>query len=337
MKTKELEFDYPKNLVAKRPVFPRHRAKLLVVNRRNKKISVSSFWKITDFLKQSDLIVFNDSKVFLARVFLDRKRKKKEVLFLSEKSPMVWEIISQKKLKVGERLGFSKELYGKVIKKEAGTYLCRVNKRREKVFEILDRIGSVPLPPYLKRKANLFDKKRYQNFFAKPIGSAAAPTAGLHFSRRLLKKIEKAGVEVAYLTLHVGAGTFTPIRSEEVEKHQMHEEFFEISPETARSINKAKKEGRRIIACGTTCVRALESSFESERVSAGKFKTDLFIYPGYKFKVVDALITNFHTPKSSLLALVFAFGGKDLIKKAYRLAIKNNFRLFSYGDGMFIF
>jgi S-adenosylmethionine:tRNA ribosyltransferase-isomerase len=306
---------------------------MMVVNRSNKKITESVFSDIGSFLKPGDVLVFNKSKVFPARIFgKTTKGKKVEVLFLKETSPGNWEILIGGRVKNDEEVNFGHHFRGKVKKGEEIT--LETGKSQEEVFFFLEKYGTVPLPPYIKRRATVLDKTDYQNIFAKSVGSAAAPTAGMHFTKDLLANLKKSEVQIEYVTLHVGLGTFAPIRADKVEEHQIHEEYFEVDQQTKERILEAKSKGRRIIACGTTSLRVLESL--NGDLDAERGITNIFIYPGYKFKLVDGLITNFHTPRSSLLALVWAFGGKRLMKRAYQLAIKKKYRFFSYGDGMMI-
>lgn len=258
------------------------------------------------------------------------------MIFLSEKEPKVWEVLIGGKVNLGQKINFGEDFSGEVIKRQKDSWIIKVNLSQVEVFEILERIGHVPLPPYIKRSDKKIDKTEYQTVFAQKTGSAAAPTAGLHFTEELLKKLKHKGIQIEYLTLHVGLGTFAPVKTEKVEEHPIHSEYFELNVATAKRLNMAKKEGRRIIAVGTTVVRSLESAIESKELKHQKRTTNLFIYPGFKFKVIDGMITNFHTPKSSLLALVFAFAGKENIQKAYKHAILQKYHFFSYGDGMLI-
>ena len=333
MKTSSLDYTLPSELIANRPISPRDSARMMVINRSSKKITESVFSDIGSFLKPGDVLVFNKSKVFPARIFgKTKKRKNVEVLFLREVSPGKWEILIGGRTKNDEEINFGHQFRGR-IKKEKEIIL-ETDRSQKEVFSFLEKYGTVPLPPYIKRRATVRDKTDYQNIFARSVGSAAAPTAGMHFTKDLLANLKKSKVQIEYVTLHVGLGTFAPIRANKVEEHQIHEEYFEIDQQTKERILEAKSKGRRIIACGTTSLRVLESL--NGGLDAERGITNIFIYPGYKFKLVDGLITNFHTPKSSLLALVWAFGGKQLMKKAYRLAIKKKHRFFSYGDGMLI-
>lgn len=335
MKTRELDYKFPNELIAEKPASPRDSARLMLIDQKKGSIKHSDFFHLDEFLKKGDVLIFNKSKVFPARVYgKNEKGKIVEVLFLEEVAPKTWEVIIGGRVNNGETIELGHGLTG-TFRKNAIAYIL-VNKDKEKMFKYLNKYGQTPLPPYIKRKADKKDKLDYQNIFAEKVGSAAAPTAGLHFTNRLIKKLEKKGVQLEYVTLHVGLGTFAPVRTENLEDHNIHSEYYEIDAGTAKRLSSAKNEGRRIIACGTTSVRVLESAIKNKGIKAQRGHTRLFIYPGYKFKFIDGLITNFHTPKSSLLGLVYAFGGEDLIKNSYKEAISKKYRLFSYGDGMLI-
>jgi S-adenosylmethionine:tRNA ribosyltransferase-isomerase len=335
MKTKELDYHLPKELIAAQPIVPRDASKLMVVGRANNKISHSVFLDLDKVLRSGDVLVFNKSKVFPARIYAKISQDKSvEVLFLKEVNSGIWEVMIGGRVANGDLLDFGNGFVGKIRKDKYSNLITTFNK--EEVFDFLNKYGQVPLPPYIKRGAVKSDKNDYQNIFATDVGSAAAPTAGLHFTKRLIKKLEKKGVQIEYVTLHVGLGTFAPIKTEEIEGHDIHSEHYEIDKNTARRLSLAKSEGRRIIACGTTSLRVLESLVQGESISGGSGNTNIYIYPGYQFKFIDGLITNFHTPKSTLLALVYAFGGQDLIRVAYQEAIDKKYRFFSYGDGMII-
>lgn len=336
MRIEKLDYDLPKELIAQKPIRPRDLAKLLVFDKKTTKISHTNFKDIGSYLKRGDLLIFNNTKVFPARFFAKNSSGKKiEIVFLSEIKPKKWEVIIGGRVCDNELLNLSKDVLGMVIKNESGTFL-RVNIESNKLYEFLFQKGHVPLPPYIKRSDTKNDATDYQSVFAEKNGSAAAPTAGLHFTKGLISKLKNQGVEIQFVTLHVGLGTFAPIKTETVENHPIHSEFFEIDKKTAQKINKAKKEGRRIIACGTTVVRSLESSASQGKIKAQKSEAKIFIYPGYKFQIIDGLVTNFHTPRSSLLALVYAFVGEKETKKIYQEAINKKYRFFSYGDGMLI-
>jgi len=342
MKIEDFDFDLPKELIAQTPVEPRDSSRLMVINRKTQTITHSRFNQLVEFLKPGDVLVLNKTKVLPARIIGQKEQTNAriEILLLRRISQHVWEILVKpaKRLKVGQKVIFGEGvLVGELISiLENGNRIMRFEYAG--LFEqVLDKLGEMPLPPYITSK--LRDKERYQTVYAQESGSAAAPTAGLHFTENLLDKINSHGVDVLSIVLHIGLGTFRPVKTENIEDHQMHSEYFYIDQETAASINRAKKEGRRIIAVGTTVVRTLESaanlSPENEIVSMGGW-TDIFIYPGYKFKIIDALITNFHFPRSTLIMLVSAFAGRELILKAYDCAIKEGYRFYSFGDAMFI-
>lgn len=337
MKTSELDYNLPQELIAKEPVEPRDAAKLLVVNKDTEKLVESNFASLADFLKAGDLLVFNETKVFPARV-LGKKENggDVEVLFLSETEPKIWEVLVRGRVRDGQKISLPDGLTLKVVKKSNQSVFVGIEETKEEVYSYLNQFGSIPLPPYIKRGATKADIKDYQTVFAHKLGSAAAPTASLHFTKELLKKLRDKGVETGFITLHVGLGTFAPVKAENLEEHPIHSEYYEIPRETVNQIKTAKSEGRRVIAVGTTVVRTLETLGQTG-LQAGSGNTDIFIYPGFKFKVIDGLITNFHTPKSSLLGLVFAFLGKEKTLKAYNFAIKKRYRFFSYGDGMIIY
>lgn len=335
MRTADLDYKLPKELIAGEPAYPRDSARLMVLNRKNNYIEHSLFTELPNYLKEGDVIVFNKSKVFPARIFGENsKRKKVEVVFLEEISNKKWEIIIGGKVNNNEIIIFPNNLRGIVRKNKKN--IIEINKNKKELFNYLDKNGKMPLPPYIKREANEKDKTDYQNIFANMVGSAAAPTAGLHFTNKLMSNLKKKGVQLEYVILHVGLGTFAPVKVEKVEDYDIHSEYFEIDKKTASRLNAAKKEGRRIIACGTTSVRVLESCSKNGYIEPRKEHTKLFIYPGYNFEYIDGIITNFHTPKSSLLALVYAFYGGEKTKKAYKEAIEKRYRFFSYGDGMLI-
>lgn len=335
MKTSDLDYFLPSELIAQKPIIPRDAAKLLVFNRQIKEITESTFLNLPDFLQKGDVLVLNKTKVFPARTWAKNGAGRRiEILFLAEKEPQIWEVMVRGKVNEGEKLFLTPTVFG-FVSRDSSTYL-KINIKKPALLKLLAEIGEMPLPPYIKRKAVKADEKNYQTVFAQKTGSAAAPTAGLHFTSRLLAKLKRVGIQIEYVTLHVGLGTFAPIKTDKVEDHPIHAEIIEIDVKTTERLNAAKKQGRRLIACGTTVMRTLESAAKNHHIAAFKGPTSLFIYPGYHFKIVDGLITNFHTPKSSLLALVFAFAGKKDIQKLYRFAIKNRYRFFSYGDGMLI-
>ena len=340
MKTSDFYYNLPKELIAQDPLEDRSSSRLLVLDKKNGDIEHHIFRDIVDFLNPGDCLVVNNTKVIPARLFgvKEGTQAKIELLLLKRKEHDIWETLVKpgKKARVGTRILFGDGLLtGEVIDVvEEGNRLIRFH--YEGIFEeILDQLGQMPLPPYITHQ--LKDKNRYQTVYAKHDGSAAAPTAGLHFTPELLKKIEEKGVNIAHVTLHVGLGTFRPVKVEDVTQHHMHSEFFFIEEDQAELINETKKRGGRVISVGTTSCRTLESAAaEDGRVKACSGWTDIFIYPGYRFKTIDALITNFHLPESTLLMLVSALAGKEHIMHAYEVAVKERYRFFSFGDAMFI-
>ncbi len=348
MKTQDLDYYLPAELIAQQPADVRSESRLLVLQRDSSRITDSSFSKIGDFLRAGDCLVLNDTKVLPARFFAKRGTGGKlEGLFLSESPVGLWEVMLKgaDKVKAGEQIVLknktSEDFCEAQVQEKQGEGLFRLKISCDKDCEtILEEIGFAPLPPYIKRSSDIeqakIDKERYQTVYADTAGAVAAPTAGLHFTEELIEQLKTAGIKFAHITLHVGVGTFKPVTTETLEEHKMHSEWFGISEETANLINETKKNGGRIIAVGTTSVRTLESAIEQGRVKAMSGATDIFIKPGYKFKIVDAMITNFHLPKSTLLALVGAFAGLDKIFSAYNHAIEQRYRFYSYGDAMLI-
>ncbi len=340
MKTNEFDYVLPEKLIAQIPLINRSSSRLLVMDRLNGNLEHKHFTDIIDYLNKGDVLVLNDTKVIPARLIGSKIDTKAtiELLLLKEIENDTWECLSRpfKRLHVGTKIEFGSSLLVAEVKELKANGMVIVKFSYEGIFlEILDRLGSMPLPPYIHEKLN--DEDRYQTIYAKNIGSAAAPTAGLHFTEELLKEIESKGVIITRVTLHVGLGTFRPVEVEDVTSHQMHSEFYKMESETAKVLNKAKKEGRRIIAVGTTSTRTLETIMQKYgEFRACEGNTDIFIYPGYEFKAIDGLITNFHLPKSTLLMLVSAFSKKEYILKAYEEAVKCEYRFFSFGDAMFI-
>ena len=336
------EFDYqlPEELIAKYPPERREASRMMVLRRDTQEIEHRYFWEITKLIDENYLLVLNDTRVIPARLFGRKETGANvEVLLSKRLSEDLWECITRpaRRLKKGTKIIFTDILYG--IVEDVLTEGKRVIRFFPEggLLKHLQAIGEIPLPPYIKRSPERVDYERYQTVFAKKNGSIAAPTAGLHFTPEILEALKRRGVEIRFITLHVGLGTFKPVKSERVENHKMEEEFFEILQETAEAINIAKAEGRKILACGTTVTRALESAArEKGRVEAISGWTNLFIYPGYEFKVVDALLTNFPLPKSTLLMLVCAFAGREFVMRAYHEAIKRRYRFYSYGDCMLI-
>lgn len=343
MKTADFYYDLPKELIAQDPLEDRSSSRLMCVRKSTGEIMHKHFSDIVDFLHEGDTLVINNTRVIPARLIGEKEGTGAaiEVLLLSrvKDRESTWETLVRpgKKCKVGARIVFGGGLLtGEVtdIVEEGNRY---VRFEYDGIFEeILDRLGEMPLPPYITHK--LQDKTRYNTVYAKFDGSAAAPTAGLHFTPRLLEKIREKGVNIAPLTLHVGLGTFRPVKVEDVTQHHMHTEHCMITEETARLINSTHEKGHRVIAVGTTSCRTLESMADEDgKVRSGEMDTSIFIYPGYKFKVMDALITNFHLPESTLIMLVSAFAGKELIMNAYQTAVSERYRFFSFGDAMFLY
>ena len=340
MKTSDFYFDLPQELIAQDPLEDRSSSRLLVLDRESGKTQHRVFRDIIEYLNPGDCLVVNNTKVIPAKLYGSKigTDAKIEVLLLKRRENNVWETLVKpgKKCRVGARISFGEGLLiGEVIDVvDEGNRLIRFE--YEGIFEeILDKLGQMPLPPYIHHQ--LKDKNRYQTVYAKHDGSAAAPTAGLHFTPELLEEIKKKGVHIAHVTLHVGLGTFRPVKVEDVTDHHMHSEFYIVEPEQAELINRVKKEGGKIVAVGTTSCRTLESATDENGIlKAGSGWMDIFIYPGYPFKMIDRLITNFHLPESTLMMLVSALAGKDKIMAAYEEAVKERYRFFSFGDAMFI-
>ena len=340
MDIKEFYYDLPEELIAQDPLLDRSSSRLMVLDKMSGEIKNKKFSDIKSYLKKGDCLVINDTKVIPARLFGSRESTggKVEILLLKRLQNDIWEVLVKpgKKCKIGSKISFGDGiLKGEIIDiVDEGNRLIKFS--YEGIFEeILDKLGEMPLPPYIKHK--LEDKNRYQTVYAKHDGSAAAPTAGLHFTPELLKEIEEMGVEIARVTLHVGLGTFRPVKEQDILKHHMHSEFYIVGKEAADKINATKKRGDRVICVGTTSCRTLESATDEDGILREKSAwTEIFIYPGYKFKIMDALITNFHLPESTLLMLISAFAGKDKIMSAYEKAVEESSRFFSFGDAMFI-
>ncbi|MFR3530680.1 MAG: tRNA preQ1(34) S-adenosylmethionine ribosyltransferase-isomerase QueA [Lachnospiraceae bacterium] len=340
MKTSDFYYELPQELIAQDPLEDRSSSRLLHLDRRTGEISHGTFQDILTYLKPGDCLVINDTKVIPARLF-GRKEDTGaviELLLLKRRENDVWETLVKpgKKAKVGTKLIFGDGiLCGEILDVvEEGNRLIQF--QYEGIFEeILDQLGEMPLPPYITHK--LKDKNRYQTVYAKHEGSAAAPTAGLHFTPELLQRVKEMGVKIAHVTLHVGLGTFRPVKVEDVAEHHMHSEFYVVEQEQAALVNETKRNGGRVICVGTTSCRTLESATDEEgKLQAGSGWTEIFIYPGYQFKIMDGLITNFHLPESTLLMLVSAFAGKEKIMAAYKEAVRERYRFFSFGDAMMI-
>lgn len=349
MLVSDFGYHLPKNLIAQKPIKPRDQSRLLVLNRQGKKISHHHFFELGQFLKRGDVLVLNNTKVFPARL-IGRKVTggKIEVFLLKRINGQIWECLlgghgRGEKLKIN----FNKNLKGEIInpvreinfsngvkKPSDGVWQIKFNCGGKKLEKIINQIGQTPTPPYIKTPAN---KNDYQTIYAKKTGSVAAPTAGFHFTKKLINQLKKQGIQFEFVTLQVGYGTFQPIKVKKIEEHKMHPELAILDCQTAEKLNQAKKQGRRVIAVGTTTVRVLESFADKNgRLKAGRKDTNIFIYPGYKFRFIDALITNFHLPQSTLLMLVSALVGRKLILKTYQTAVRKKYRFYSFGDAMMI-
>lgn len=337
----EFFYDLPEELIAQTPLEPRDSSRLMKIDRESGEIEHNRFYNLADYLRKGDLLVMNDSKVFPARIMGVKHDTGVvcEFLLLNQRSHNTWETLVRpgRRLKVGARVDFSEELSAEVIEViDDGNRIVRFDFEGV-FFDILDRIGQMPLPPYITEK--LKDKDRYNTIYCNETGSAAAPTAGLHFTDEVFAKLKEKGVDTAYVTLHVGLGTFRPVKEDNILDHKMHVEHFSIPQETADKIRECKARGGRVIAVGTTSCRTLEAAAglsEGGEISACSHDTGIFIYPGYKFRVIDGLITNFHLPESTLIMLVSAFLGKEKTLAAYQTAIDERYRFFSFGDSMFI-
>ncbi len=341
MKRSDFAYDLPQELIAQTPLEPRNSSRLLKVDRQSGEIVHDHFYNLCNYLKKGDLLVLNDSRVLPARIYGEREDTGSfiEFLLVEQRENMVWEILCRpgKKAKVGTRFTFG----GGTLKAEITEVLEDGNRVarfecEDNFFAALDQIGQMPLPPYITEK--LKDKERYQTVYSNELGSSAAPTAGLHFTKQQLEDLQKMGVNIAFVTLHVGLGTFRPVKEDKVLDHKMHREHYELSEKTAQMINDTKKNGGRVIAVGTTSCRTIESvaSFHDGKIVADDGWTSIFIYPGYEFKVMDGLITNFHLPESTLIMLVSAFLGYDKTMNAYKTAVQEKYRFFSFGDSMAI-
>ena len=340
MKVEEFDYYLPEELIAQTPIKQRDASRLMVLDKKNGEIEHKHFYDIIDYLNKGDTLVLNDTKVLPARLIGEKVSTKAviEVLLLKNKEKDTWECLVKpaRRIHVGDVVSFGDGLLKLTCTEVKDEGIRVFEASYEGIFyELLDKLGTMPLPPYIHKK--LEDKDRYQTVYAKETGSAAAPTAGLHFTEELLERIKEKGINIVYLTLHVGLGTFRPVKVEDVTKHKMHSEFYSLSKSVADILNKTRENGKRIIAVGTTSTRTLETIYQK----FGTFKedsgfTDIFIYPGKEVKSIDGLITNFHLPKSTLIMLVSAIAGKDNILNAYNIAVKDKYRFFSFGDAMFI-
>ncbi len=345
MKLSEFDYELPEELIAQFPAQKRDFSKLLVLSKSNGQLEHKHFYDIVDYFDENDVLVLNNTRVIPARLHAQKSTGANiEIFLLKEVKAQHWEVLLRpaKRVKPEDVLKISNELSAQLIEKyEDGKALIKLLYEGN-IFEILDRVGKIPLPPYIERKMSddelaKLDYERYQTVYAKNKGSVAAPTAGLHFTEEIIEKLKSKGVQVCYVTLNVGLGTFKPVNTENIEDHKMDNEVFEITQEAANIISNGMKNGKRIVAVGTTSTRTLETTFQKYgEIKAVKDSSEMFIYPGYEFKVVDALITNFHLPKSTLIMLVSALAGKDTIFNAYKEAIAQKYRFYSYGDCMFI-
>ncbi|MFM1539242.1 tRNA preQ1(34) S-adenosylmethionine ribosyltransferase-isomerase QueA [Helcococcus bovis] len=339
MDTKDFDYELDPSFIAQHPEDKRSESKLMILDRKDETIEHKRFYDIIDYLNEGDVLVVNNSKVIPARLFGHREGKEEalEVFLLTNVEDKRWECLVKpgRKFKIGNKIIFDEKLQAEVVDiTEEGHRILEM--QYDGIFnEILNEIGNVPLPPYITER--LEDKSKYQTVYAKYDGSVAAPTAGLHFTKELLQKIQDKGIKIAYLTLHVGLGTFKPVTDDKIEEHKMHSEYYILDKENAEIINEANKNGKRVIAVGTTSVRTLESiARKYDKLQADSDWTDIFIYPGFKFKAIDAMITNFHLPKSTLIMLISSFYNRERILEAYEEAKRNNYRFFSFGDAMLI-
>ncbi len=334
MKTSEFDYDLPPDQIAEYPLADKEKCNLEIVDRHARKVEHKQFSDVIEYLNPRDVLVLNDTRVIPARLYgSSRNRDEVEILLLEKKDEFHWSCL-MKKPKDGLEIIFQDDLEAVIQKEKNGEIILKFNKE---IDDYLNDHGFMPLPPYIQRRPEQSDRDDYQTVYAQYEGSVAAPTAGLHFSESLIKKVEDRGVCIEYVTLHVGYGTFRPVKSEDIRDHKMHSEYYELGDKTAKAVNKAKQNGNKVIAVGTTSLRTLESCADDDgELKASRGATDLFIYPGYEFKAVNSLITNFHMPRSTLFMLVCAFAGKELMMQAYERAIQNGYRFLSYGDAMII-
>jgi S-adenosylmethionine:tRNA ribosyltransferase-isomerase len=337
--TNSYDYYLPKELIAQYPAEQRTASRLMHIKRNTGEIAHRQFTDILELIKEGDLVILNSSKVFPARLFAEKENGTKvEILLLYQLNDNKWKCMASpgKRLKQPQYLHFSENLSGFISSGDREglreiDFTCQIN-----FWEEIQRIGHIPLPPYIERNDTFSDRERYQTVYAKEIGSIAAPTAGFHFDNDILDALRDKGVLFSEVILHIGIGTFRPVKTEYITEHHMHSELATIPESTAEAINIAKKEGRRVICIGTTSTRSVESFWQEGKMQSGSKWTDIFIYPGFQFQVTDALLTNFHLPKSTLLMMISAFGGFETIQKAYRIAVERKYRFFSYGDAMFI-
>lgn len=339
MQLKDFDYELPDELIARYPTAERSASRLLCLNRQDGQVQHKHFFELIDFLNSNDLLVFNNTKVIKARMFGQKETGGKvEILIeriLKDKEVLA-HVRASKSPKEKSFIYFTDEIKAEVLGRNGDLFHLNFHSKKN-MLSILDKVGHIPLPPYIDRADELTDTERYQTVYAKVSGSVAAPTAGLHFDETLLEKIKAKGLDCAYVTLHVGAGTFQPVRAEDITQHKMHAELIDVNEEVCEKIKKTKERGGRIIAVGTTTVRCLETASRTGSITPYQGETDIFIYPGFKFNCIDAMVTNFHLPQSSLLMLISAFAGYETIKNTYAVAIKEKYRFFSYGDAMFIY
>ena len=338
MLIEEFDFDLPQHLIAQTPLQKRDSSRLLVLNKNTKSFSDKKFTDFVDLLNTNDLLIFNDTRVIKARLFGKKITGGKVEIMIErilDDHHALAHLKTSRKILDNTVFEITKDVSVIVIRKENDLFYIKFNSNLSS-YDILEKHGHIPLPPYIERNADKSDENRYQTIYAKESGAVAAPTAGLHFTDEIFKALNDKKIKYTFLTLHVGAGTFQPVRENDLDHHQMHSESFNVPDKTIQMIDDAKSKNGRIIAIGTTVLRALESKFSEETIQSGFKETSIFIKPGYTFKIVDALLTNFHLPKSTLFILVSAFSGSDTMKKLYQHAIKNEYRFFSYGDATFI-
>ncbi len=334
---KDFDYNFNPSLIAQYPLLKRDTSRLLVLDRKNEKIEHKSFFEAGEYLKRGDMLVLNNTRVTPCRLFGKKEGTggATEILLIKRLDSDVWEVMAKGRIKKGQKITFSPSLCCEVIQRNDEYTIVRFNYEGD--WEtILSETGNIPIPPYIRRKTVDGDKEWYQTVFAVNDGSIAAPTAGLHFTEEMLFSLKSKGIIIAAVTLHVGIGTFRPVKVENIYEHKMHPEYYEINSEVVDTIKKVKADGGRVVAVGTTAVRVLEQAAITGDIKAGVGETDIFIYPGFNFKVVDAMITNFHLPKSTLLMLVMAFAGRERIIKAYQEAVSLSYRFYSYGDAMLI-
>ncbi|WP_163835125.1 tRNA preQ1(34) S-adenosylmethionine ribosyltransferase-isomerase QueA [Spartinivicinus ruber] len=338
MQVKDFSFELPEELIAQYPLESRSGSRLLCLNGKTGEIAHQQFCQLVDMLQPGDLLVFNDTRVIPARIFGQKETGGKlEILVerIESDSQVLAHIKASKPPKPGSRIKLANDVWVTMLERVDSLFRLQFP-GTQTVLDVLDVIGHMPLPPYMKRDDELADRERYQTVYNSKPGAVAAPTAGLHFDQAIISQLEKKGINKAFVTLHVGAGTFQPVRVDNVLDHKMHAELIEVTPEVCQLVKQTQAAGKRVIAVGTTSVRCLETASMTGEIAPYQGETDIFIYPGYQFKAVDALVTNFHLPESTLLMLVSAFAGAETIKKAYQEAVEQRYRFFSYGDAMFI-